>query len=288
MPGRTLFAVLAGINEYRFPVTPLEGCLNDVAAWHEYLNAESSYQLNIQILQNQEVTKNALVSSLRNALMLASVSDVVFFFYSGHGTRESAGAEFATIEQDNALESLVCYDSIVEQNGNVVYNLLSDKELHYIISQYGKDGTHIVFVFDCCHSGGMTRNGFPGKDDACRERRYIPGKKTTLSRLCAYGTNLFLVPTIPRDIISKKGWLESIPQIPHITISACQNDESAYEQSGHGVFTSNLWMYSGEVMARSVIMTCNPGLVSSHKINSAKHRKFIRSGIMKMICCECF
>ena len=105
---RSLHAVLAGINEYCSPVTPLDGCLNDVSAWSDYLNSESSsFQMNVQILQNQEVTKNALVTSLRNALTLASASDVVFFFYSGHGTRQSADPVFASIEQDNALESMV-------------------------------------------------------------------------------------------------------------------------------------------------------------------------------------
>ena len=133
-----------------------------------------------------------------------------------------------------------CHDSIVDQGDDVVYNLLSDKELHYIISKYGKEGTHIVCVFDCCHSGGMTRNGFPGNDDALHERRYISLQKDNFIAPIRAWDQFIFGANIPKDIISKNGWLASVPQLPHITISACQNDESAYEQSGHGVFTSNL------------------------------------------------
>jgi len=241
MPTRSLYAVLAGINEYRSPVTPLEGCLQDVNNWHDYLNNESSsFNLNIQVLKNTEVTKNALASALQNALTQASVSDVVFFFYSGHGTRESADPVFADIEQDNALESLVCYDSVVDHNGSLVYNLLSDKEIHYIISQYGKEGTHIIMVFDCCHSGGITRNAFPDRDGICVERRYIPSERDNFIAPMRTWNQFLFGEHISRDEVAKIGWLKRVMQNPHITLSACQNDESAYEQSGRGIFTSNL------------------------------------------------
>src|SRR5258706_8521354 len=99
---RSLHAVLAGINEYRLPVSRLQGCLHDVSDWHEYLNKESeSFNVDITILLNSEVTKNALSSSLQYALLQASSTDVVFFFFSGHGTREKADSVFSDIEQDN-------------------------------------------------------------------------------------------------------------------------------------------------------------------------------------------
>ncbi len=241
MSKRKLYAVLAGINEYQSPVTPLQGCMHDVESWREYLDTESSsFQLNVQILQNNEVTKSALVSSLQNALTQASATDVVFFFYSGHGTREFLDPIFATIEQDNALESLVCYDSIVDNGGNVIYNLLSDKELHYIISQYGKEGTHIIIVFDCCHSGGMTRNGLSEKDGACLERRYVPGQRESFILPMRTWDKYLFGNLISKEDVTHTGWLKLVPQLPHVTLSACQNDESAYEQSGHGIFTSNL------------------------------------------------
>src|SRR6188768_1080084 len=110
MSTRSLYAILAGINSYQLPVTPLEGCLNDVSEWKGYLSKESSsFTLNILTLQNEEVTKDALTTALQSALTNATPNDVVFFFFSGHGTRETADEIFSDIEQDNALEALVCY-----------------------------------------------------------------------------------------------------------------------------------------------------------------------------------
>src|SRR4030095_3227573 len=241
MSVRSLYAVLAGINSYQLPVTPLERCLSDVREWKEYLsNESSSFTLNIHTLQNGEVTKDALTTALQNALTNATTNDVVFFFFSGHGTRETADEIFSDLEQDNALESLVCYDSIRKENEIILYNLLSDKELHYLISQYGKEGTHIILTFDCCHSGGITRNAIPGKEEKCFERRYIPFERENFIAPAREWSRFIFGDRLTRVAIAKTGWLQNVKQKPHITLAACQNDESAYEFSGKGIFTANL------------------------------------------------
>ena len=45
---------------------------------------------------------------------------------------------------------------------------------------------------------------------------------------------------ISREEVERLGWFNVVPQRPHITMSACQNDESAYESDGQGVFTRNI------------------------------------------------
>ena len=241
MSTRSLYAILAGINSYQLPVTPLEGCLNDVSEWKGYLSKESSsFTLNILTLQNEEVTKDALTTALQSALTNATPNDVVFFFFSGHGTRETADEIFSDIEQDNALEALVCYDSIRKENEIIHYNLLSDKELHYLISQYGKEGTHIILTFDCCHSGGITRNAGPGKEEKCFERRYVPFERENFIAPAREWNRFIFGESLTRDSIAKTGWLQNVKQKPHITLAACQNDESAFELEGKGIFTVNL------------------------------------------------
>lgn len=242
MTTRTIHAILAGINTYQYPVKPLEGCLYDVSLWKEYLDKESSsFNLRVTVLENEQVTKKKLSTALQEALVNATSADVVFLFFSGHGTRETASPVFASIEQDNALECLVCYDSILNQDGNNLFNLLADKELHYIISKYANEGTHIVFVFDCCHAGGMTRNAFAADSSGvCSVRRHTFRDDESFMAPLRSWNNFLFGEDFSFEQLETDGWMNLIKQKPHITISACQNDESAYEQNGRGVFTANM------------------------------------------------
>lgn len=242
MSSRTLYSVLAGINTYPSPVKPLEGCLYDVESWQQYLESEKDYfEINTTTLLNEAVTKKALASSLQNALISAKGDDVVFFFFSGHGTREESDPVFAEFEQDAALESLVCHDSIQMERGHIVYDLLSDKEIHSIISENSKTGTHILMIFDCCHSGGITRNAWMANESGiCIERRLtLKDNDTQIAPMRRWDKFLF-ADKFSRDDVERSGWINTFTQKPHITFSACQNDESAYEQNGKGIFTSHL------------------------------------------------
>ncbi|HLF63267.1 MAG TPA: caspase family protein [Saprospiraceae bacterium] len=242
MAKRTLYSVLAGINEYPPPVTPLRGCMHDVDVWQGYLTSEESeYTLELKILRNQEVTKQELTDAFRTSLINARSGDIVFFFYSGHGTRETADPVFSEIEQDNALESLVCHDSIKYTRGNFEYDLLSDKEIHYLISTHGREDSHILTIFDCCHSGGITRNMLLSEmDGSTLERRHVPTERLSFIAPMRRWQKFLFGDTILRDQVEVQGWMHAVPQRRHLTLSACQNDESAFEQSGKGIFTVNM------------------------------------------------
>ena len=239
---RSIHALLAGINDYPPPVTPLRGCIHDLESWEQYLRNEATdNKLSHVILKNAEVTKQALVNAFMETLDRANKNDIVFFYFSGHGTREDADPVFTEIEQDNALESLVCYDSIQYRKGTYGYDLLSDKELHYIISTYSKEGTHVLTIFDCCHSGGMTRNMLLGDvAENTLERRHVPVERMSFVAPMRRWDQFVFGNAVERDTVEKHGWMQTVPQRRHITISACQNDESAFEQNGKGIFTANM------------------------------------------------
>lgn len=241
-PTRSLFAVLAGINTYPSPVKSLEGALNDLQEWKKYLDKQSDhFNINTTVLTNDAVTKNDLTTALVEALKNATESDVVFFFFAGHGTREKTDSLFAFIEQDEALECLVCHDSIRKDENGMTFNLLADKELHYLLSEYAKEGTHILFVFDCCHSGGITRNTLIGERyGACIERRLtLRDSPGFIAPQRSWEQYLFADKWTKKSL-ETNGWLQTVIQKPHITLSACQNDESAFEQNGKGIFTTQL------------------------------------------------
>jgi hypothetical protein len=246
MSKRTLHAVLAGINDYLPPVTPLSGCAHDVQVLHDLLEQEDSFDCQITVLTNAQVTKQALVHAWSSALGNAKKGDVVFLYYSGHGTREQADLVFSNIEQDEALECLVCYDSVQYVNDTFAYQMLADKEIHYLISKC-IDDVHIITMFDCCHSGGVTRNMLlPGEGDV-RTRRYVPTDRMGMKVPQRRWTDFIFAHEIDHGEVQQTGWMSLVPQRPHITMSACQNDESAFEKDGKGIFTNNLL----ETLARS-------------------------------------
>ncbi len=245
MPKRKLFAVLCAINDYNSPVSKLNGCVNDAEEWSSLLSEQKdSFDVRLEQLYNDAASKREILTALAHALDTAAERDVVFFYYSGHGARESSHDVFKEIDSDGAFETLVCYDGITYDGEMFNFNLISDKELHYIISTHAKPGTHIVLVMDSCHSGNITRNAFDIEGESIKKRQFKPPGKLT-SRLSTQAprrewSDFIFGDTFSASDIEQGGWIDLVPQRPHIAMSACLNDESAFEVDGHGVFTTNL------------------------------------------------
>lgn len=237
-----LYALLVGVEKYRPPVSPLSGCVNDVRRLQEYLEKQNKdFDLRIEVLTDEAATKDAIVAGFQNHLAKAGPDDVALFYYSGHGTQEDADRELWRFESDAKLETLVCYDGIIEENGEESFNLLADKELRYLLHGVSKNNPHIVAIFDCCHSGGNTRNHFVSEaSEQVSERRFIPAAR--LSRACPqrdWSQFVFAEAVNPEDLKSKLLG-EVIPEGEHVQLAACSSDQSAFEVNGGGVFTSNL------------------------------------------------
>ena len=239
---RKLNAVLCGINEYEYPVTPLNGCVADVEQWEAYIkNQNDQFEVSITKLLNQEATKDEILSAIDSAMTSSSEGDVVFVYFSGHGTRETIDPVFDEIEQDDGMEAFVNYDGITFNGRMFDYNLLSDKELHYALNSHDNSGAHVLFVVDSCHSGGITRNLMdPGEGSVVNMRRHEATERMSIMAPMRRWEQFYFSDQLSRDDVEQQGWLNLVPQRAHVTMSACQNDESAYEVDGHGVFTSNM------------------------------------------------
>jgi len=169
---RTLHALLVAIDKYPIPHHRLNGCVNDRNAFKTYLEAQASDELalNIKTLTDDEATKQHIIDGFGH-FQDAKDGDICVFYFSGHGSRAPAPREFWHLDPDQMNESVVCWDSRTETGKD-----LMDKELSYLLWQaQGKKDLHFLAVFDCCHSGTITKDlSAAGEDLEIRARMAEP------------------------------------------------------------------------------------------------------------------
>ena len=223
-----IYALLVGIDQYRRPVPPLNGCVNDILGIQDYLQgrvAKDGYQLHIRTLLNQDATRQAIIDGFREHLCQASREDVALFYYAGHGSQEQAPQEFWDIEPERLNETLVCYDS--RHDG--VWDL-ADKELAKLISEVDEKNPHTVIILDCCHSGAGTRGELKAETGV--------RKSSTDQRQRPLDSFIFALnetEKLSAEVSPEKnpsGW--SLPKGKHIVLSACRDSETAKEYNGDG------------------------------------------------------
>src|SRR5579883_2425573 len=157
-----IYALLVGIDTYHSPVRSLQGCVNDITAIETYLRQRIATDKKWELVENSVVpwkltndlaTRQAIIDGFLQHLCKADSEDVVLFYYSGHGSYETAPEVFRNQERDGKIETLVCYDSRTPGGRD-----LADKELSYLIEQVAKNNPHILIILDSCHSGTATRD----------------------------------------------------------------------------------------------------------------------------------
>ncbi len=234
---RNIYALLVGIDNYPPPVSPLKGSVNDVIAVAGYLQervTKEGYELYIQMLANQQATRQAIIDGFREHLCQASSNDVALFYYSGHGSQEESPPEFWHLEPDRLDETLVCWDSRTENGWD-----LADKELAQLIAEVAEKNPHIVVILDSCHSGGGTRNDL--QDSTVRwvapSRRKRPLNSFIFSLEEA---NKLFVSRNTNENENPSDWLV-LSKGEYILLAACRDNEEAREYYGNnqyrGVFS---------------------------------------------------
>lgn len=219
-----VYALLVGIDNYAAPVTPLQGCINDVKAIEEYLKARvqtDGWNLKLKVLKDEEATRQGIIDGFRHHLCQASSNDVVLFYYSGHGSQENAPPEFWEWQPEKVNETLVCYDSRSEGGWD-----LADKELAKLISEVAQNNPHITLILDCCHSGSGTRDPF--QETAVRE--FDADVRTRpLESFIFSPQEIRDIGFAERNLSNqqKSGW--NIPRGKHILFASCQNFQTAKE-----------------------------------------------------------
>lgn len=131
---------------------------SDIVTITEMLEANGFEHNNIQTLKNEAATKEAIMMAMNNLIEKASIGDVVFIHFSGHGQQIT---DLDGDEADGYDEAWIPFDA------NKAYtdkyqgqNHIVDDELFDIFNQLrakvGEEGK-IVVVSDACHSGSGSR-----------------------------------------------------------------------------------------------------------------------------------
>ncbi len=256
-----LYAFLVGVGAYE-RVRQLRGPVSDVQMLTKYLQSQTSFDLKLLALTDQQANKKAVIDGFQTHLSQAGPADTVLFYFSGHGAQEAADTSVWVDEADGQLECLVCHDG---GTTNPWEFLLADKELRCLLAPISATGAHVVVMADCCHAGDNTRAvdllalALPSQD--VRERRLAePAPKRPYE-------GFFFHDTLPAAEIQAKGLDVVMPQGNHIQFAACESEELAEEFNGEGIFTKNLL----------AVLNAAHGQVSYRDLHS-RMRQYMRFG----------
>lgn len=164
---RTYHAVLVGVTAYPElpPVATLVGPNNDAALVRDFLRSSAPVTFedgNITVLADGlegavSPTKQAIRDALAALAGTVANGDFVYLHFSGHGSQQP------TIDPQNEVDGM---DEIflprdtgmwVDRTKGVP-NAYIDKEIRGDLKAIRDRGAFIWAVFDCCHSGTMTRD----------------------------------------------------------------------------------------------------------------------------------
>jgi hypothetical protein len=144
-------ALLVGINDYADPAQRLEGCINDVFTMSAVLQDCGFPPDTIRTCLDGRATAEGILSRLKWLLDDPRAGDELVFYYSGHGARIPEYGE--NYEPDHHVEVLVPWNFDWSPEKAV-----SDDQIFELYSQLPYD-CRLMMVFDCCHSGGIHRDG---------------------------------------------------------------------------------------------------------------------------------
>ncbi|HEX7680417.1 MAG TPA: caspase family protein, partial [Thermoanaerobaculia bacterium] len=155
-------ALLIGINDYTASrltairaAAPdrdwpnLAGAVNDTAAMRELLVLLRGFDArDVVALNDQRATRSAILSAANQLVAEAAKDDVIFFYFSGHGSQVKNSR---SDEPDKLDESIVPADS---RRGAPD---IRDKDLRRIFNAILDRGAHLTVMIDACHSGSAAR-----------------------------------------------------------------------------------------------------------------------------------
>jgi len=144
-----IYALVVGINAYAH-VNQLQGADNDAQ-----LIANTLHSLNavdVRLLLDGQVTRDAIYRNFRALDAKASPGDWIVFTYAGHGSQEDERPPFRKPSGKDDVFILTNFQTDPPENGERIH----DYEIKALLDEV-PDTVKVLFVADSCHSGTMTR-----------------------------------------------------------------------------------------------------------------------------------
>lgn len=142
------YALLFGLNYAHCASGELRGCINDVRLMTKFLQDELGFSVTAYTddTARQDTSKAGILKHLKAAAArsVRDNLDVVWIHFSGHG---SSMEDTTGDEDDGQDECLVPSD--YETAGFIM-----DDDINRVFASFNPK-THVICVFDCCHSGTM-------------------------------------------------------------------------------------------------------------------------------------
>src|SRR4051794_40516011 len=149
-------ALLVGINRYQHSeIPPLNGCVQDVEVMASILERNFGFPVeHITLLRDEEATRTNILAALDVLVEHTGPDDTVVVHYSGHGSQMT---DREGDEPDRMDETILPHDTGRAPHAN---RDITDDELYARLLRLGEKTRNITLIFDCCHSGSITRDAF--------------------------------------------------------------------------------------------------------------------------------
>jgi len=237
-------ALVIGIDRYPGLIgRDLRGCNHDADLMQSILVERFGFPAeHILSLRDAEGTRDRVLEAFAALVDRVEPGDAVVVYYAGHGSRMR---DPLADDPDALIESLVTYDS---GRGTVPNRDILDREIDLAVRQLCERSDNVTLIFDCCHSGSVTRDVGVGPTTRQVEPDLRPPEEM-------FGGAP--PPELPRtrsvglaELPGPSGWL---PRRTAVLLAACQADELANEhladEAGelvpHGALT---WFLSRELL----------------------------------------
>lgn len=229
-------ALIIGIDEYaNFEEKyQLKGCVNDAILIRDVLVNQFNFEESeITDLHNKAASRDGILVAMEQLVERAEKDDIIVFHFSGHGSQR----ESADLEEGTGMDStIVPHDSGCE---DPFPNLgIADNEINEWLGRLSEKTSYITLIFDCCHSGTMTRDVFGART------RSVPADTRSLSDMGLEKRKSGPKGAVQTRNVGPSGWLTLSDS--YVVMSGCRDNELASEyhhEDGDGYVTTGALTY---------------------------------------------
>ncbi|KZT04119.1 uncharacterized protein LAESUDRAFT_629341, partial [Laetiporus sulphureus 93-53] len=146
-------ALVIGINAYLS--NSLQGCVTDAKEMERFLKEKLHVpDSRLITLFDKQATGEAIPSTFRKHFIENEnirKGDVMIFYFAGHGTQEYAPEEWHI---DGEIVECICPQDCDFDLQHGIPSVILNGLMRELAD---RKGDNITAIFDCCHSGAMTR-----------------------------------------------------------------------------------------------------------------------------------